>query len=94
MWQQVYLPVANSLGLSALVAALPIFVLLILIGIMRRPPWVAALAGLATSTIVAIFVYGMPTSLAFSSIGFGAAFGLFPIVWIVFWPSISTLSPM
>ena len=60
MWQQVYLPVANSLTLSALTAAIPIFVLLTLIGIMRRPPWVAAIAGLATSAVVAIGVYGMP----------------------------------
>jgi lactate permease len=85
MWQQVYLPVANSLTLSALTAAAPIFVLLALIGIMRRPPWVAALAGLATSTVIAISVYKMPAALAVSAIGFGAAFGLFPICWIVFW---------
>ena len=85
MWQQVYLPVGNNLALSALTAALPILVLLLLIGVLRRPPWAAALAGLGTSLIVAIGVYGMPTSLAASSVGYGAAFGLFPICWIVFW---------
>ena len=64
MWQQVYLPVADSLALSAIVAALPIAVMLIMIGILQKPPWAAALAGLGTALIVAIAVYGMPTALA------------------------------
>jgi lactate permease len=85
MWQQVYLPVANSLTLSTLTAAIPIFVLLLLVGIMRKPPWVAGLAGLAASFVVAIGAYEMPVPLAVSSVGYGAAFGLFPICWIVFW---------
>jgi lactate permease len=85
MWQQIYLPVANNLALSALTAAIPILVLLLLIGVMRKPPWVAALAGLGTSIVIAISVYGMPASLAASAVGYGAAFGLFPICWIVFW---------
>jgi lactate permease len=85
MWQQNYLPVADNLGLSALLAALPIFVLLLLIGVLRKPAWVAALAGLATAALVALFVYEMPAALAVSSTSMGAAFGLFPIGWIVFW---------
>ena len=43
MWQHNYTPVAGNLGFSALVAALPIFVLLYLLGIKRKPAWVAAL---------------------------------------------------
>ncbi len=85
MWQQPYLPIANSLGWSALAAAVPILVLLLLIGVLRRPAWVAALAGLATALVVAIGVYGMPVKLALSSTAMGAAFGLFPIGWIVYW---------
>jgi len=85
MWQQVYLPVADSLALSALVAALPIVVMLVMIGVLRKPPWAAALAGLGTAFTIAIAVYGMPTGLAVNSVTFGAAFGLFPICWIVFW---------
>jgi L-lactate transport len=85
MWQQVYLPVSGSLSLSALVASTPIIVLLLLIGVLRRPPWIAAIAGLATAIVVTLFAYGMPVSVAASSITFGAAFGLFPIGWIVFW---------
>src|SRR5690606_36160272 len=71
MWQQDYVPIGDSLALSALAAALPIFVLLLLLGVWRKPAWIAALAGLGTAL--------------FSAIAFGAAFGLFPIGWIVYW---------
>jgi lactate permease len=85
MWQQNYLPVGDSLLLSALLAAIPIFVLLVLIGIMRKPAWIAALSGLAAAMVVALLVYQMPLGLVISSTTMGAAFGLFPIGWIVFW---------
>ena len=85
MWQQHYTPVADSLGLSALVASLPIFVLLWLIGVKRKAALIAALSGLASAVVLALFVYRMPVGLMISSIGFGAAFGLFPIAWIVYW---------
>src|SRR5450759_3035238 len=85
MWQHHYTPVAGSLGLSALVAALPIFVLLFLLGVARRPAWVAALSGLGAATLVALLVYGMPVNTLVSAIAYGGAFGLFPICWIVFW---------
>src|SRR5579871_3857525 len=84
MWTQVYDPVAGSLGWSALVAALPIFALLIALGALRIPSWKASLVGLTTAALVALFVYGMPVGLMASSILFGAAFGLFPIGWVVF----------
>jgi L-lactate transport len=85
MWQQEYTPLAGSLGLSSLVAALPIFVLLLLLGVKRKPAWIAALFGLGAAALVANFIYGMPFGTMISSVGFGAAFGLFPIGWIVFW---------
>ena len=70
--------------LTGLAAALPIFVLLFLLGVKRKPAWVAALAGLATAAAVALLVYRMPAPLALSSALYGAAFGLFPICWILF----------
>ncbi|HEY8520495.1 MAG TPA: lactate permease LctP family transporter [Gammaproteobacteria bacterium] len=85
MWQQDYTPVADSLALSTLAAAVPIFVLLLLIGVLRRPAWIAALSGLGAALVVAIGVYDMPTSLAVSATLNGAAFGLLPIGWIVYW---------
>ncbi len=85
MWQQSYTPVGGSLGLSVLAAAFPIFVLLLLIGVLRKPAWVASLAGLAAAILVAITAYGMPATTVASATLYGAAFGLFPIGWIVFW---------
>src|SRR5689334_23141044 len=84
MWQQTYTPIGDSLGFSALVAAIPIFVLLFLLGVKRKPAWMASLAGLAAAAVVAIAAFGMPAAQLGSSIAYGAAFGLFPIGWVVF----------
>ena len=84
MWSQNYTPIGGSLALSALVAAIPIFVLLFLLGIARKPAWIASLCGLASALAVALFAYGMPASLAVSTTLYGAANGMLPIGWIVF----------
>ena len=83
MWQQNYLPLGDSLALSTLAAAIPIFVLLLLIGVLRKPAWIAGISGLGAGLVVAIGIYGMPVKLAISSTLMGAAFGLLPIAWIV-----------
>ena len=62
MWQQNYIPLGDSLAASALVAGLPIFTLLLMLGVLRKPAWMAGLTGLATAMAVALFVYGMPAS--------------------------------
>lgn len=85
MWTQVYAPVARSIAASAMVAAGPIFVLLYALGIRRMPSWKAAFLGLAVAEIVALLVYRMPLTLSIGAITYGAAFGLFPIGWVVFW---------
>jgi L-lactate transport len=85
MWEQNYIPVGDSVFLSAFLAAIPIFVLLTMIGILRKPAWVAALSGLGTAIVISLIVFGMPLNLVVSSITFGAAQGLFPIGWIVYW---------
>jgi lactate permease len=84
MWQQTYTPIAGSLPLSTLVAAIPIFTLLILLGVLRKPAWVAALSGLVAAALVAGGVYGMPMGHLAAAVTYGAAFGLFPIGWVVF----------
>lgn len=84
MWRQDYTPVAGSLALSAVVAAAPVFVLLYLLGAKRRPAWVAALSGLATAATVALVAYRMPAAAVAAATTYGAAFGLFPIGWVVF----------
>jgi lactate permease len=85
MWQQNYTPLFNSVGASAAASALPVVTLLILLGILRKPAWVAALAGLATAILVAMAVYGMPAPLVLGAVTYGAAYGMFPIGWVVFW---------
>jgi lactate permease len=84
MWQHNYEPVAGSLGASALVAAIPVYVLFLMLGMLRRPAWMSAMSALGSALIVALAVYGMPVKLALLSTVYGAAYGLFPIAWIVF----------
>ena len=84
MWTQTYAPIGGSLGLSALAAAIPIVVLFIMLGALRKPAWSAAVAALISAFVVALAVYGMPVRLAVISTIYGAAYGLFPIAWIVF----------
>jgi len=83
MYQQIYEPIANNLALSALVAAIPILSLFILLAGIRIAAQWASLATLAATLILAVLVYRMPVGLALNSVLLGAAFGLFPIVWIV-----------
>ena len=84
MWSHNYTPVNDSLLLSSLVAAIPVFVLLFLIGVKRKPAWIASLSGLAAAAVVAVAVYGMPVTTLVQATLYGAANGLFPIGWVVF----------
>jgi lactate permease len=81
-WTQVYTPLGN-LYLSALVAALPVVVLLGALAFFHVKAHWAALMGLAVALLVALFVYRMPAAMAGQTAIMGAAFGLFPIGWIV-----------
>jgi lactate permease len=84
MWQHNYAPVGGSLALSALVAAIPIVVLFLMLGVWRKATWKSALAALGSAMVIALFVYGMPAPLALMATLFGAAYGIFPIAWVVF----------
>jgi len=84
-WSQTYLLLGKGLAFSAFLAATPIFTLLILLGVMRKPAWLAGLSGLAVTFALAVGAYHMPALTAVSAAAHGAAFGLFPISWIVFW---------
>src|SRR3954453_15919631 len=86
VWSQTYEPISHALFWSSVVAAIPIVSLLLLLGVFRKPAWMAALEGLAVRAIIAMGPFTMPPGLAVSSATYGAAFGLFPISWIVFWP--------
>jgi L-lactate transport len=85
LWQQTYFPVANSLFWSSLVAALPIAALLYAIGIRRVTAWISSVLGLIAAFIVAVVAYRMPATLALDAALYGAAFGTFPIFWVIYW---------
>lgn len=81
-WVQAYNPLGN-ITLSALVAAIPLFVLLYMLGVKRVKGHIAAAVGLTSAVLLAIIVFGMPAGLAISATLNGAMYGIFPIVWIV-----------
>ncbi|MFF4155287.1 L-lactate permease [Streptomyces sp. NPDC001651] len=83
MYVQELEPVGGSLGLSALVAALPLVIVLVLLGAVRMKAHLAGLTGLVSAVLVAWLAYGMPLDQTLSSAAQGAVFGLFPILWIV-----------
>src|SRR4051812_48633246 len=84
MYKQVFDPVGDSLGLSAIFAAIPIVVLFVLLGGLKMKAHWASLIALASAILVALIVYGMPVGQALDSAAEGAVFGIFPIMYIVF----------
>ena len=83
MYRPVLDPAGGSLALSALFAMLPLLTLFILLGVLRMSAWKAALLSLLVALLVAVLVYPMPVGQALLAGTEGAAFGFFPILWIV-----------
>src|SRR5512145_297731 len=81
-WVQVYDPVGNP-WLSTAAAALPIVLLLVTLAVLEWKAHWAALAGLTSALLVSVLLYGMPSRTAAATAGYGAAYGLFPIGWII-----------
>lgn len=82
VWTHEYNPTGSEV-LSTLLAAAPIVVLLGTLGLLSWSAPRAAAAGLITALVVSIGIYGMPWESAVAASAYGAAFGLFPIGWIV-----------
>lgn len=81
-WQQLYAPL-GSLGLSALVALIPIVFFFLALAVFRLKGHVAGTVTLALSILVAILAFGMPAEMALASAGYGFIYGLWPIAWII-----------
>ena len=83
MFHQLLTPVGDSLAMSFLVAILPIATVLVLLGILKRPAWQAALAGLIVGLLIAVTAWSLPAHIAFASAINGMVFALWPVMWIV-----------
>jgi lactate permease len=82
-WIQVYAPIKDSIGLSAAVAAVPLAVVFVCLAILRLQAFKAVLLALAAAVILSVAAWGMPAKLAGLATLHGAAFGLFPVYFIV-----------
>jgi len=83
VYTQNFDPVSDSLGLTAIFAALPVLTLFFLLGGLRMKAQWAALISLGVAMLVALIVYGMPLGQTLLSATEGGTFGIFPIMWIV-----------
>ena len=83
MFRQLLTPVGGSLALSFMLAVLPILVVLVMLGVMRRPAWQASLGGLVVAFVIAVLVWRFPAGLALDAIAAGATFAIWPVMWIV-----------
>ena len=81
-WQQFYTPL-GSLGLSAAAALIPIVFFFLALAVFRLKGHIAGSITLALSMLVAIFAFQMPTDMALAAAGYGFAYGLWPIAWII-----------
>jgi len=83
VYKQVLDPVSHSLGFTSIFAVLPLVALFVLLGALRLKAHTAALWSLLVAILVAVIVYSMPVGQAADSALEGAAFGFWPIMWIV-----------
>jgi lactate permease len=81
-WQQLYTPL-GSLGLSAAAALIPIVFFFLALAVFRLKGHIAGSITLALSVLVAIFAFQMPADMALAAAGYGFAYGLWPIAWII-----------
>jgi len=83
VFHQLLTPIAGSLPLSFAVAALPIATVLVLLGVLRRPAWLASLGGVLVGLAVSLALWRFPCGLALSALSAGVVFALWPVMWIV-----------
>ena len=82
-WIQSYTPVGGSLGMSALVAAIPLAVIFICLAVFKMKAHLAGPLAVASAIAIAVLSWQMPVKLAGLATLHGAAFGLFPVFYIV-----------
>jgi lactate permease len=83
VYEQVFDPVSDSLGASSIFAALPLITLFVMLGVFRVTAWVSGIVALVVAILVSVIVWDVPFGQSMDMGLEGAAFGLFPIMWIV-----------
>jgi L-lactate permease len=83
MFAQAIAPIGSSLALSTAVAAIPVIAVLVVLGVLRKPAWMAAGTGLVLALLISLAGWHMPAPLALDSMAYGAVFALSPVIWIV-----------
>ncbi|WP_219063852.1 lactate permease LctP family transporter [Pseudomonas sp. UMAB-08] len=81
-WQQFYTPL-GSLGFSAIAAVIPIVFFFMALAVFRLKGHVAGTITLLLSVLIAIFAFKMPADMAVAAAGYGFAYGVWPIAWII-----------
>ncbi|HET8996452.1 MAG TPA: L-lactate permease [Acetobacteraceae bacterium] len=84
MFTQILDPVGN-LGLTCLVALVPVVLLLVLLAVFRMSAWLAVLIGSIVTFVLAVAVWRMPLDTGFRAYIYGSATGVWNVDWITFW---------
>ena len=84
MFKQVLDPLGN-LGLTVLVALIPVLFLLVLLAVFRVTAWLATLIGSILTLIIAIVVWQVPVGGGIQAYLIGSANGIWAVDWITFW---------
>jgi lactate permease len=82
IWPQPLYP-AHSALFSTLLATVPLIIVLVLMGGLRKSGLLSTICGLAAAGALAVFVWRMPASMAVASTAYGCVYAAWPIMWIV-----------
>jgi len=84
LFEQILDPL-NSVGLTAIVALVPVILLLVLLAVYRMTAWLATLIGAVVTLGLAVMVWHVPLSNALKACLYGSATGIWAVDWITFW---------
>jgi lactate permease len=84
MFTQIVDPVGN-LGLTCVIALVPVVFLLLLLAVFRMTAWLAVLLGSVLTFVLALWVWHMPLDTGLRAYAYGSATGVWNVDWITFW---------
>jgi lactate permease len=84
MFTQIVDPIGN-LGITCLVALIPVVLLLMLLAVFRVSAWLAVLIGSIVTFVLAAWIWQMPVGAGIEAYLYGSATGVWYVDWITFW---------